>query len=45
MEVTAPIDLRGTVLILNLKLRWQAGSLLLTGTVEISPTLPAAGAK
>lgn len=40
MEVTAPIDLRGTVLIVNLRIQWSAGGVAVNGTVEIQPTLP-----
>ena len=39
--MTAPIDLVGTVLILNLRLKLGGATLSITGTVEITPTLPA----
>lgn len=37
MEVTAPIDLRGTAVLLDLRVGWKDGKLTLTGRVEIHP--------
>lgn len=36
MNVTAPIDLRGTVLLINLKV----GPVSVTGSIEIQPVYP-----
>jgi len=40
MEIVSPIDLSGTVLLLDLRLSLKRGVLALSGSIEIQPVLP-----
>ena len=40
MDVIAPVDLRGTIILLNLTFKWKGG-VVLTGSIEIQPVYPA----
>jgi hypothetical protein len=41
MEITAPIDLRGTAVLLDVRIKLESGVLHLTGRIEVHPVLPA----